>query len=199
MRSVELTVHNLISGGFDPRANPNPYAGLIYTSFQERATKISHMNVGRMAQKGGDTHLGKICKRIAGDESRHEAFYTRIMGGVMDRDPERGLMVFRDMLRRIIAMPGRLMDDGKGPDLFDRFATVAQRTEVYTVYDYAGIIRHLVDTWRVAARQVSGPAAKAQDFLCRQAERLESLAEMVTEETARQPPVPFSWIHDRKA
>lgn len=199
MRSIEITVHNLIASGFNPRAYPNPYAGLIYTSFQERATKISHMNVGRLAQGAGDTHLGRICKRIAGDESRHEAFYTRMMGEVMERDPEAGLTVFRNMLRRIIAMPGRLMNDGKDPDLFDHFASVAQRMKVYTVYDYAAIIRHLVNTWKVPALTVTGKAAAAQEWLCRQAERMESVAEMVSEDAARQPPTKFAWIHDRLA
>ena len=199
MRAIEVTVHNLINGGFNPRAYPNPYAGLIYTSFQERATKISHMNVGRLAQKNGDTHLGKICKRIAGDESRHEAFYTRMMGEVMERDPATGVVIFRDMLRRIIAMPGALMDDGRSTDLFDDFAAVAQRTKIYTVFDYASIVRHLVATWKVPSLAVCGKAAQAQDFLCKQAERLEALAEMITEAAERRPPAKFAWIHNRTA
>ena len=199
MRSVEVTVQNLITGGFNPRAYPDPYAGLIYTAFQERATKISHLNVGRLVQKDGDPHLAKICKKIAGDESRHEAFYTRMMGEVMDADPERGVMIFRQMLRRIIAMPGALMNDGKDLDLFDHFAAVAQRLSVYTVLDYASIIRHLVATWKIETRSLTGRAASAQDFLCVQAERFESLAEAVMETTAKQPPTKFSWIYDRCA
>ncbi len=199
MRSIEVTVHNLISGGFNPRAHPNPYAGLIYTSFQERATKISHQRVGQLAAKDGDSALGKICKRIAGDESRHEAFYTRMMGEVMERDPERGVVIFREMLRRIITMPGKLMDDGKDPDLFDHFANVAQRLNVYTVNDYAGIIRHLVSTWKISDMALSGKAAFAQEWLCLQADRLDKLAEMVAENVKKQPPTKFSWIYDRLA
>jgi hypothetical protein len=33
----------------DPKTENNPYMGFIYTSFQERATKISHGNTARMA------------------------------------------------------------------------------------------------------------------------------------------------------
>jgi acyl-[acyl-carrier-protein] desaturase len=199
MRAVEVTVHNLIANGFDPRTHPNPYAGLIYTSFQETATKISHMNVGRLAKRNGAAQLNKICKRIAGDEARHETFYTRVMGEVMERDPERGVLVFRDMLRRMISMPGRLMDDGENPGLFDRFAAVAQRTNIYTVNDYAGIIRDLVAAWKVPSRALSGKAAEAQAFVCKQAERLESFAEMFSEEVAQQAPKAFSWIYGRRA
>jgi acyl-[acyl-carrier-protein] desaturase len=198
MRAVEVTVHNLIANGFNPNTHPNPYAGLIYTSFQERATRISHMNVGELAQRNGDAHLGRICKRIAGDEARHETFYTRVMSEVMERDAERGVLVFREMLRRIVSMPGRLMDDCKRSDLFDRFASIAQRLKVYTINDYAGIFRHLVATWKVPTLALSGKAADAQEFLCRQAGRLESLAETVSDEVAKQESTTFSWIQGRQ-
>jgi acyl-[acyl-carrier-protein] desaturase len=83
--------------------------------------------------------------------------------------------------------------------LFEHFASVAQRLKVYTAFDYASIVRHLVATWKVPTRSVSGKAAAAQEFLCRQAERLESLADYVGAEAAKQPPTKFSWIHDRTA
>jgi len=121
------------------------------------------------------------------------------IGEVMERDPERGVRVFQEVLRRMVSMPGRLMDDGKNPGLFDQFAAVAQRTNVYTLADYAGIIRHLVATWKVPTRSLSGKAAAAQAFLCKQADRLESFAERVSEEVAQQAPRSFSWIHGRRA
>ncbi|HUO07702.1 MAG TPA: acyl-ACP desaturase [Phycisphaerae bacterium] len=198
MRAVEVTVNHLIANGFNPKAYPDPYNGLIYTSFQERATKISHRNAGRMVAAQGDTYLAKICQRIAGDESRHEAFYTKMMRQVMEVDPNGGVLAFRSMLRGIIAMPGRLMYDGKDPDLFDHFAVIAQRTGVYTVYDYAAIIGHLVEVWDIAGRLVTGPAAKAQEYLCRQAERYVAFADEVKASLAAQPAMAFSWIHDRK-
>ena len=199
MRAVEVTVQHLVANGFNPRAYPDVYAGMIYTSFQERATKISHHNVARLAHREGDENLARICKRIAGDESRHEQFYTTMMSEVMDRDPEGGVMTFRQMLRRVITMPGKLMHDGRDANLFDHFATVAQRLGVYTVRDYAQIIRHLVAAWRIASRSLSGEAAAAQEFVCAQAERLESLADDVADDVASRPRVPFRWIFDRKA
>ena len=61
MRAVEVTVHHLLNSGFNPQAYPDLYGGLVYTAFQERATKISHANVGRMAEKQGDAGLLTIC------------------------------------------------------------------------------------------------------------------------------------------
>src|SRR5947209_6621364 len=81
----------------NPRAYPDIYAGLIYPSFQERATKISHNNAAKVAAKQGDAALSKICQKIAGDESRHESFYTRMVGQVMQQDPDRCLMTFFTM------------------------------------------------------------------------------------------------------
>jgi acyl-[acyl-carrier-protein] desaturase len=199
MRAVEVTVHHLLSEGFDARAFPDLYGGLVYTSFQERATRISHANVGTLALNEGSESLARICKRIAGDEARHETFYTRVMGKVFDLDPNASMMTFGAMLRRVIAMPGRLMTDGKDPDLFEHFAVVAQRLGVYTAMDYASIVEHLVATWDVPSRSVSGRAAAMQDFLCKHAERCRSMADRVTESLAKQPPIPFSWIHGRTA
>jgi acyl-[acyl-carrier-protein] desaturase len=54
-----------------------------------------------------------------------------------------------------------------------------------------------VNTWNIAGRAVTGNAAQAQDELCRQAERYERLAERTSATLEKQPPVAFSWIHDR--
>ena len=198
MRAIEVTVHHLLNSGFSARTYPDLYGGLVYTAFQERATKVSHANVGRIAGTQGDTALAKICQRIAGDEARHEAFYTTMMGRVMDQDPEGGVITMGSLLRRIIAMPGRLMTDGKDPDLFDHFAVVAQRLGVYTVADYARIVEHLVATWDIAHRAVSGKAARMQEYLCKHAEKCHAMSGQLAEKMAKEPPVVFSWIFDRK-
>jgi len=199
MHAVERTVHHLLSRGFNPRVADDVYGGLVYTSFQERATRVSHNNVGQLAARDGNEALAAICRRIAGDEARHETFYTRMVGAALDADPAGAVISAGSVLRKVIAMPGRLMYDGKDPDLFDHFSAVAQRMGVYTVQDYAAIVRHLVEEWRIAGRSVSGRAARAQEFLCRHAEKVESTAEAVTERVAKEPPAQFSWIHDRKA
>jgi acyl-[acyl-carrier-protein] desaturase len=197
MRAVERTVQHLLANGFDPRANGDLYAGLVYTAFQERATKISHNNVGKLAAGEGNNALSAICQRIARDEARHEAFYTRMMSAVMEQDPEGGVITCGTLLRRIIAMPGKLMYDGKDPDLFDHFSVIAQRTGVYTVRDYADIVRHLVRTWNIESRSLSGKAARSQEFLCKHAERIDAVAEQTEQRLAAEPPHSFSWIHDR--
>jgi acyl-[acyl-carrier-protein] desaturase len=197
MRAIEVTIHNLLFGGFEPRAYPDLYGGLVYTAFQERATKISHINTGRLAEENGEAALAKICAKIAGDEARHEAFYTRMMGRIFQIDPEGALATARSMLRRVIAMPGRRMFDGKDPDLFEHFAAVGQNIGVYTVRDYASIIDHLVKTWNIASLTVSGKAARAQEYLCGLAASYEKLADEAAHRLAPAK-VPFSWINGRE-
>ncbi|MFI5456098.1 MAG: acyl-ACP desaturase [Isosphaerales bacterium] len=196
MLAVEKTIHHLIRDGFDSGHQDN-YGGLIYTSFQERATRVSHGNVGRLAAQQGDDNLARICRKIAADETRHETFYTRVVGRIMEQDPEGGVLAYRGMLKRLIAMPGALMFDGKDRDLFNHFAAVTQRSGVYTAQDYGEIIGHLNHAWDLAHRSLSGKAAKAQDYICRQPERYERLAGELTDRVAGQPPAPFSWVYGR--
>jgi acyl-[acyl-carrier-protein] desaturase len=197
MRAVELTIHHLIRNGFSPGSQGDDYAGLIYAAFQERATRLSHGNLARHAFERGEENLGRICRKIAADETRHEVFYTKVVGELFERDPEGTLLAYRAMLRRLIAMPGSRMTDGTDPDLFDHYAVVAQRTGVYTARDYASIIRHLNAAWSLETRSFAGKSAKAQEYLCHQPERYENLAAELEERIVEQPIAHFSWLRKR--
>ncbi|MBI1803072.1 MAG: acyl-ACP desaturase [Ignavibacteriae bacterium] len=195
MRSVEVTIHHLIKNGFDPRTENDPYLGFVYTSFQERATKISHRNVARLAQRAGEDKLHQICGLIAGDEARHEKAYKLFMHKIFQDDPAGAINAFATMMRRKIAMPAILMTDGRDMNLFTRFSAVAQAIGVYTVRDYAEIIEDLVKQWEVETLSgLSDAAAKAQDYLCGLADRYKRLAERVTFDGRQK----FSWIYDRE-
>jgi acyl-[acyl-carrier-protein] desaturase len=197
MKAVEQTIQHLIRNGFSPGNEGDDYAGLIYAAFQERATRQSHGNLATLAFEHGEENLARICRKIAADETRHEVFYTKVVAELFERDPEATLFAYRAMLRRLIAMPGSRMTDGRDPNLFDHYAAVAQRAGVYTSRDYAAIIRHLNAAWGLEARSFAGKAARAQDYLCRQPERYESLATEIEDRIAEQPPAHFSWLHER--
>lgn len=200
MRAFEATTQNLIRNGFDPKTANDPYRGLIYTSFQERATKVSHGNTARLANQCGDTLLGKICALVTGDESRHEEAYKRFVARIFEADPSGAMIAFREMMKSTIVMPARLMADGVARDLFAQFAATAQRIGVYTMFDYADIMEHLVGYWGVAGMTGLTPeAAEAQEFIVALPARYRSLAEKATPRVAAQPKVPFSWIFNRPA
>ncbi len=194
MHAVETTVHHLINNGFDPQTGDDPYLGFIYTSFQERATKISHRNVGVLAKKAGEDMLHKICGLIAGDEARHEKAYKLFMSKVFEIDPAQAVLSFAKMMKTKITMPAVLMYDGKDQNLFEKYSIVAQKTGVYTVKDYSEIIEDLVEHWKLETiAGLSDVAAKAQDYLCNLSERYAKLANRVTYSGKEK----FSWIFDR--
>ena len=195
MRAVETTIHHLINNGFDPQTGNDPYLGFVYTSFQERATKISHRNVGTLAMKAGEDRLHKICGMIAGDEARHEKAYKLFMSQIFELDPAGAVLAFGKMMKTKIAMPAILMHDGKDDNLYTKFSMVAQKAGVYTAKDYADIINALVDEWKITGlKGLSDASAKAQDYLCGLEERYHRLAERVRISGSEK----FSWIYDRE-
>jgi len=202
MRAIEVTIQHLITSGFNPGAQQDPYRGFVYTSFQERATKISHGNVGRLAGRSGDANLKRICAKIAGDEARHEKAYQLFSQEILNRDPEGLIMTFGDMMRGQIVMPAELMTDGADPSLYENFSAVAQRLGVYTAIDYADIIGHLVKRWDLENIEgLSAEADKEREYICKLPNRYRKLAERsmnrkkgVIEE---EPEKAFSWIYGR--
>jgi acyl-[acyl-carrier-protein] desaturase len=179
MKKVEQTIHRLIYNGFDPRSEGDPYQAIIYTSFQERATKISHVNTGKLADKAGDDVLSRICKTIAGDEARHEKAYKSFMSQIFEIDPNGAILAFEKMMRKQIVMPAVLMGTGSSnPTLFDQFSAITQKIGVYTGWDYARIIDHLVKLWDIEnLTGLNGLAAKAQDYLANLSERYMRVAD----------------------
>lgn len=196
MKEVEQTIHRLIYNGFNPNTSNDPYQAIVYTSFQERATKISHVNTGKLADKAGDNTLSRICKTIAGDEARHEKAYKTFMGKIFEIDPNGALKSFDQMMRKQIAMPAVLMADGaKNQNIFKDFSAITQKIGVYTTWDYANIIDHLVSLWKIESLSgLKDGASKAQDYLCNLSARYKKIAERmkIPEE------VSLSWLSKNK-
>ncbi len=200
MRAIEVTTQYLLNNGFDLNSGNDAYRSLVYASFQERATKISHGNVGRLAEKCGDPLLARMCSMIAGDEARHEEAYKRFFAYIIERDPSTAVIAFATMMKRRIAMPARLMSDGSDRDVFEDYAIVAQRSGVYTTRDYADIIAHLVEYWQIAGLTGLTPeAGEEQERLCGMAAHFLKKADKVDRLLAELPAQPFSWIFDRTA
>ncbi|KVI00409.1 Fatty acid desaturase, type 2 [Cynara cardunculus var. scolymus] len=209
MRQIQKTIQYLIGSGMvsfsfpflkaDPRTENSPYLGFIYTSFQERATFVSHGNTARHAKEHGDVKLAQICGIIAADEKRHETAYTKIVEKLFEIDPDGTVLAFADMMRKKISMPAHLMYDGRDDDLFEHFSAVAQRLGVYTAKDYADILEFLVGRWKVAdLTGLSGEGRKAQDYVCGLPPRIRRLEERAQGRAKEGPVVPFSWIFDRQ-
>ncbi|PON31276.1 Fatty acid desaturase, type, partial [Trema orientale] len=170
-----------------------------YTSFQERATFISHGNTARHAKEHGDLKLAQICGTIAADEKRHETAYTKIVEKLFEIDPNGTVVALADMMKKKISMPAHLMYDGKDDNLFDHFSGVAQRLGVYTAKDYADILEFLVGRWKIEnLTSLSGEGHRAQDFVCGLPQRIRRLEERAQGRAKQTSLVPFSWIFGRE-
>ncbi|KAL8544657.1 hypothetical protein ACS0TY_005043 [Phlomoides rotata] len=199
MRQIEKTIQYLIGSGMDPRTDNNPYLGFIYTSFQERATFISHGNTARLAKENGDLKLAQVCGIIAADEKRHETAYTKIAEKLFEIDPDGTVLALADMMRKKISMPAHLMYDGTDDNLFENFSSVAQRLGVYTAKDYADILEFLVARWEVEKLTgLSGEGRKAQDYVCNLPPRIRRLDERAQARAKQVSPMPFSWVYGRE-
>ncbi|KAK8538847.1 hypothetical protein V6N13_009208 [Hibiscus sabdariffa] len=201
MLMIERTVQYLIGSGMDPGTENNPYLGFVYTSFQERATFVSHGNTARLAKEGGDPVLARICGTIAADEKRHELAYCKIVEKLLQVDPTEAMLAIADMMKKKITMPAHLMFDGEDPRLFEHFSAVAQRLGVYTAEDYADILEALIQRWGLEKIEgLKGEGRRAQDFVCGLAPRIRKLQERAEERAKKMGPhgVKFSWIFNKE-
>ncbi|KAI3675836.1 hypothetical protein L1987_85432 [Smallanthus sonchifolius] len=201
MLMIERTIHNLIASGMDPGTENNPYMGFVYTSFQERATFISHGNMARLAKDRGEPMLARICGIIASDEKRHENAYIKIVEKLLEVDTTTAMLAIADMMRKGITMPAYLMNDGQDTSLFSHYSAVAQCLGVYTTGDYADILEFLVGRWRLEGLGgLTSEGRCAQEYVCGLPHRIRKLEERSDERARKMEKrgAKFSWIFNKK-
>ncbi|XP_006357932.1 stearoyl-[acyl-carrier-protein] 9-desaturase 6, chloroplastic-like [Solanum tuberosum] len=196
MLMVEKTLQYSIGAGSDVGAENNPYMGFVYTSFQERATFLTHGNMARLATKDGDPVLARICGTIAADEKRHENAYTRIIEKLLEVDPNTTKQAIASMMRKRITMPLHLMYDGQDPNLFEHFSAIFQKQDVYTSRHYAEILEFFIRRWELEKLEgLTEEARRAQDFVCQLPRKIRRLENRTKKLESRQ--VKFSWIFNK--
>ncbi len=194
MKEVEISTQYLIADGFDIGTDRDPYKNFVYTSFQELATNISHVRVGKLALERGNKLLAKMNKMVAGDEMRHYLAYREFVNEIFKVDPSEMMLAFENMMRKKIVMPAHLLKvtDAKVGEIFEHFSDIAQRLNVYTTHDYIDIMKKLINYW--AIDKVSGlneAGEKARDYLMTLPDRLTRIAERVS---IPDTPYKFAWV-----
>ena len=99
-----------------------------------------------------------------------------------------------------IVMPAELMAEPSNPNLYDDFARVATDLNVYTGVDYAEIIEHLNEFWKIG--EVTGltpEAEEAQEHLMKLPARFNKLAQRQAKSLAKKPrePKEWAWLNGR--
>ncbi|KAL3365952.1 hypothetical protein AABB24_010866 [Solanum stoloniferum] len=197
MLMVDKTLQYLIGAGIDIGVENNPYLGYVYTSFQERATCLSHGNMARLATEGGDPMLARICGTIGADEKRHEHVYTRIVEKLLEVDPNATMLAIAHMMKKKIIMPMHLMYDGQDPNIFEHFSAISERQGIYTSRHYAEILEFFIIRWKLEKLEgLIGEARRAQDYVCGLPPRVRKLESRAKKIEPRQ--VKFSWIFNKQ-
>jgi acyl-[acyl-carrier-protein] desaturase len=163
-KAYEGSKQLLLQDGMDIGIGTDPYRGFYYTSFQERATQVSHTNVAVHAELRGAPLVANICRKIALDETAHGRIYRDFAQVFLNHDPNGMMLAIRDMMERGVAMPAHNMreiryENGdvleKG-ETFEPFSAHAQRIGVYTTQDYSQISGDLLKAWKLAQRTTEG-------------------------------------------
>jgi acyl-[acyl-carrier-protein] desaturase len=183
----QLTIEKMqfayLRAGFDPAWDADPYRVFVYTALQERATQISHANVGKLCAAEEPT-IAAVLQNVATEEARHYAFYRTIFNEVLARDPDRALQSAA-LVMPAIDMPGVSMPH------FRELADVVRRVGIYGPRHYLQIVSEQIDFWKIGTRAgLNDLACAAQEKIMGIPARLERLAEALE---ARTKPKTFSF------
>ena len=92
------------------------------------------------------------------------------------------MLAFDDMMKKKIVMPAHLLRESGQPqgELFAHFSDAAQRTNVYTTYDYIEILESLLKEWSIdKVNGLTDEAEKARDYLMSLPGRLRRIADRI--------------------
>jgi acyl-[acyl-carrier-protein] desaturase len=151
--------------------------GVVFTSLQELATRISHRNTGVVTE---DPIAEKICSRISTDENLHYVFYRDLAAAAFQIDPSNMMLALRRQVKGF-AMPGAEMPG---------FHAKAKAMAVAGIYNFR--IHHdqvlapvLLKHWRIGElTDLTDEAKEARDEILGHMERLDRVASKLDETNA---------------
>jgi acyl-[acyl-carrier-protein] desaturase len=148
----------VVEGGFEPDFD-TAMETMVYTTVQELATMVFYNNVAKAATPY-DSHLSKLLRRIAKDETLHFAFYRDAVKGYLGIDHNFVYYIHRAMTS--FAMPGKEM-----PNFKDRMDTIAKEANYGPVAYFNQVFDYLIKYWAIDKLQPSREEAESakQDLL----------------------------------
>ena len=142
-----------------------PQDGFVYVSLQELATRIAHLNTGKLV---GDRVAYEIMKRVASDENRHHLFYRDLTAAALEVDPS-GMVIAMERQVREFEMPGTGIVD------FDRHARAIAKAGIYDfqIHHDQILVPVVLRHWGVEQLTgLSDAAERARESLLKRIERI---------------------------
>jgi acyl-[acyl-carrier-protein] desaturase len=182
---LEQTRLEQVTRGFSPGQNgqgdmfaESLFDSVIYVTFQELATRVSHRNTGKAC---AEPIADQLLQRVSADENLHMIFYRNVSEAGLAIAPNQAMKSLHRVLRNF-KMPGYTV-----PEFRRRAVTIA----VGGVYDprqhLDDVVMPVLRKWRIFEREdFTGEAAAMRDDLGLLVEELEVTCEKFEVSKARQ-------------
>ncbi|HET9876520.1 MAG TPA: acyl-ACP desaturase [Mycobacterium sp.] len=175
---IELETLRLeqVTRGFSPGQNQqgdlfaeNLFDSVIYVTFQELATRISHRNTGKACN---ETVADKLLAQISHDENLHMIFYREVAGAGLEIAPEQAMYSLHRVLKNF-KMPGYTVPD------FRRKAVIIAVGGVYDPRIHLDdVVMPVLKKWRIFEREdFTGEAARYRDEIAAMVAELEEVCD----------------------
>ncbi|MEO3759995.1 acyl-ACP desaturase [Mycobacterium sp. B14F4] len=176
-----------VTRGFSPGQNDQGedilfatrlFDSVIYVTFQELATRVSHRNTGKACN---ETIADQLLQRVSADENLHMIFYRDVSEAGLEIAPNQAMHSLHHVLRNF-KMPGYTV-----PDFRRKAVTIA----VGGVFDPRifrdDVVMPVLKKWRIFERDdFTGEAARERDDLGVLVEELEDASQKFEESKRRQ-------------
>ena len=165
-----------ITRGFSPGQNgqgslfaESLFDAVVYVSFQELATRVSHRNTGKACN---DTIADQLMARLSHDENLHMIFYRDITEAGLEVAPNQAMTSIHRVLRNF-QMPGFTVPE------FRRKAVIIAVGGVYDPRIHLDeVVMPVLKKWRIFDREdFTGEAARMRDDLAVLVKELEQASD----------------------
>src|ERR1700688_2906062 len=165
-----------VTRGFSPGQNQQGemfaeslFDSVIYVTFQELATRVSHRNTGKACN---ETVADQLLQRVSADENLHMIFYRDVSEAGLEIAPNQAMKSLHRVLRNF-TMPGYTVPE------FRRKAVIIAVGGVYDPRIHLDdVVMPVLKKWRIFEREdFTGEAAAMRDDLGKLIEELEETCE----------------------
>ena len=173
-----------VTRGFSPGQNgqgdlfaESLFDSVIYVTFQELATRVSHRNTGKACD---ETVADQLLARVSADENLHMIFYRDVSEAGLEIAPNQAMKSLHRVLRNF-KMPGYTVPE------FRRKAVIIAVGGVYDPRIHLDdVVMPVLKKWRIFEREdFTGEAASMRDDLALLVEELEEACDKFEESKRR--------------
>jgi acyl-[acyl-carrier-protein] desaturase len=173
-----------VTRGFSPGQNgqgdlfaESLFDSVIYVTFQELATRVSHRNTGKACEETIADHL---LARVSADENLHMIFYRDVSEAGLEIAPNQAMKSLHRVLRNF-TMPGYTVPE------FRRKAVIIAVGGIYDPRIHLDdVVMPVLKKWRIFEREdFTGEAASMRDDLGLLVEELEEACDKFEESKRR--------------